>query len=262
MIHVSNVQATVDWYRDIGFTVNNTYDDECGGLSFAVLSFGSTQVMFNSGGHSSPHHRREVDLYIHTTGVDDRFAKLTDQIEVIEGPHDMFYGMREFLIRDLNGFWITFGEESAYGQLMNAMQRADVAAVQAVLDRGDVKSEWLTNALMSATSGSNKNDEIAELLRKAGANLPPSIDNETLLTYAGNYRNEATGEVQMVVADGQLFAKLGPEGSVSLVAIDEVTFRPTYLEQQRITFKLDSGKVIGFDFDEDEGVIYYTRVDD
>jgi hypothetical protein len=24
--------------------------------------------------------------------------------------HDAFYGMREFIIRDLNRFWMTFGE--------------------------------------------------------------------------------------------------------------------------------------------------------
>jgi hypothetical protein len=243
--------------------VNNTYDDECGGLSFAVLSFGATQVMFNEGGHTSAHHRREVDLYIHTSGVDDRLAKLKDEVEIIEGPHDTFYGMREFLIRDLNGFWITFGEESAYGQLMNAMQRGDGEAVRAVLDRGGIKSEWLTNALLSVSSDSNQNEEIAELLRKAGASLPPTIGSDTLHAYAGNYRNDSSGEMQMVVEDGQLFAKLGPEGSMSLVAVDEVTFRPTYLEQQRITFKLQDGKVIGFDFDEgeDEGVTYYARVE-
>ena len=28
-------------------------------------------------------------------------------------PHDMFYGMRELIIRDINRFWITFGKESA-----------------------------------------------------------------------------------------------------------------------------------------------------
>jgi orotate phosphoribosyltransferase len=31
-------------------------------------------------------------------------------VDVIEGLHDTFYGMREFTIRDLNRFWITFGQ--------------------------------------------------------------------------------------------------------------------------------------------------------
>jgi len=28
----------------------------------------------------------------------------------VEDPHDTFYRMREFIIRDFNGFWITFGQ--------------------------------------------------------------------------------------------------------------------------------------------------------
>jgi hypothetical protein len=47
--------------------------------------------MFNSGGRLSTDHRREVDLYI-------------------EGPHNTFYGMPEFIIRDINGVWVTFGQ--------------------------------------------------------------------------------------------------------------------------------------------------------
>ena len=26
-------------------------------------------------------------------------------------PNNMFYGMREIIVRDLNGFWITFGQQ-------------------------------------------------------------------------------------------------------------------------------------------------------
>ena len=53
MIHVPDVQATVDWYRDIGFTVIDTYGHDGEGLSFAILSFGNSQVMFNQGGRPS-----------------------------------------------------------------------------------------------------------------------------------------------------------------------------------------------------------------
>ncbi|HEV7398152.1 MAG TPA: VOC family protein [Pyrinomonadaceae bacterium] len=112
MIHVPNVQATVEWYKNIGFSVNNTYGDEKGGLSFAILSFGSSSVMFNSGGRPSSEHRREVDLYIYVNGVDDIYSRLKDEVEVFEKPHDTFYGMRELIIRDLNRFWITFGQDN------------------------------------------------------------------------------------------------------------------------------------------------------
>ena len=111
MIHVPDVRRTVDWYRDIGFEVTVAYDDNAGRLSFAMVSFGAGEVMFSSGGRPSAHHRREVDLYAYTEDVDGLYDRLKDRVEVIEGPHNMFYGMREVIIRDVNGFWITFGEQ-------------------------------------------------------------------------------------------------------------------------------------------------------
>ena len=111
MFHVPDVRQTVDWYREIGFEVKATYGDDGGGLSFAIVSFGGGEVMFSSGGRLSPQHRREVDLYAYTEEVDDLYDRIRDRIEIVEGPHNMFYGMREVIVRDLNGFWITFGEE-------------------------------------------------------------------------------------------------------------------------------------------------------
>lgn len=112
MIHVPDVRATVDWYESIGFRAVNTYDNGTpDGLSFAILAFGNGQVMFNQGGETSEKRRREVDLYAYTDDVDALYAQLKDRVDMIEEPHDTFYGMREIIIRDLNGFWITFGQE-------------------------------------------------------------------------------------------------------------------------------------------------------
>jgi uncharacterized glyoxalase superfamily protein PhnB len=112
MIHVPDVRATVDWYVDIGFKIVDTYDDGGEGLSFAILELGSSEVMFNQGGQSSAQRRREVDLYIYSENVDEVFDRLKDRVEVVEPPHDQLYGMREFIIRDINGFWITFAQFS------------------------------------------------------------------------------------------------------------------------------------------------------
>ena len=64
MIHVPDVSATVDWYKDIGFTVIDTFSDDGEGPSWAMLSFGSSEVMFNEGGQPSSRNRREFDLYV------------------------------------------------------------------------------------------------------------------------------------------------------------------------------------------------------
>ena len=111
MFHVPDVRRTVDWYKDIGFEVKTTYDDAGDGLSFAIVSFGAGDVMFSSGGQLSSKRRREVDLYAYADDVDAFYERIKDRVEIIEAPHNMFYGMREVIIRDLNGFWITFGQE-------------------------------------------------------------------------------------------------------------------------------------------------------
>src|SRR5262245_55134652 len=84
MIHVPDVRATVDWYKGIGFTVIDTYGDGSESLSFAILSFGSSEIMFNQGGKPSDTHRREVDLYIYTDNVDELYQRLKDRVEVVE----------------------------------------------------------------------------------------------------------------------------------------------------------------------------------
>ena len=112
MIHVPDVRATVQWYESIGFQTRNTYDNGTpDGLSFAIMSFGDSRVMFNQGGATSDKRRREVDLYVYADHVDEVYERLKDRVDIIEAPHDTFYGMREVIFRDLNRFWITFAQE-------------------------------------------------------------------------------------------------------------------------------------------------------
>jgi len=114
MIHVPDVRATVEWYQQIGFDVVATYGlGDTDNYSFAIVSFGATWVMFNTDGKPSDAWRREVDLYVYTDNVDELYETLKERVDVVEPPHDMFYGQRELIIRDLNRFWITFGQEIA-----------------------------------------------------------------------------------------------------------------------------------------------------
>jgi len=66
--------------------------------------------MFNAGGTASSAARREVDLYINTDDVNGLYETLKGRVDVQKGIHETFYGMREFIVRDVNGFWVTFGE--------------------------------------------------------------------------------------------------------------------------------------------------------
>src|SRR5688572_7989513 len=151
MIHVPDVRATVDWYQSIGFSVVATYGDETGeGLSFGIVSFGESQVMFNCDGETSTKRRREVDLYVYTDDVDEVYSRLKDRVDVVEGPHDTFYGMREVIIRDLNRFWITFGQESVFGMLISGLTEERPELMRSAIESGQVKIETHNVALAAA----------------------------------------------------------------------------------------------------------------
>ena len=268
MIHVPDVRATVDWYQGIGFTVNNTYGNDSDGLSFAILSFGSSEVMFNQGGHPSKRDRREVDLYVYSDEVDDLYRHLKDQVEVVEGPHDTFYGMREFIIRDLNRFWITFGQTSVFGMLMNAVREGDTESVRVALNRGGLKPETLTAALAAASSldnpsGDNKNAEIREMLKKAGAVSPREVDAAVLQSYVGKYKDEHGVEFNVSLKDGKLFAAAGGQQPLSLMAVGNTTFRPIAFDDYGVvTFNVEDGKTTGCVLKHGDGTMPLKRVDE
>jgi catechol 2,3-dioxygenase-like lactoylglutathione lyase family enzyme len=235
MIHVPDVRATVDWYQSIGFRVVNTYGNEsAGGLSFAIMAFGNGQVMFNQGGEASSKRRREVDLYTYTDDVDAVYSQLKDRVDVIEGPHNTFYGMREVIIRDLNGFWITFGQESMFGFLMGGVSEGNSELVRTAIDSGQIKPETLNVALAAALVKDNA--EIIELLQQAGATPPPQIDLETLQSYVGNYGGEHGPPVKITLEEGRLFAAPGAHEPVSLWPLDQVTFKPIAFDNASVIF--------------------------
>ena len=246
MIHVPDVGATVNWYEGIGFTVIETYGDDGEGLSFAVLRFGTTGIMFNSGGQASTRDRRDVDLYVYTENVDDIYERLKDRVEVVESPHDTFYGMREFIIRDLNRFWMTFGQTSVSEVLMSAVREGNTESVRVALDRGGLKAETLTRALAVASTGDNQNVEIAEMLRKAGAVSTPEVGAEILKSYVGKYEGQKGFQIDVTLEDGKLFAALGNQEPLSLMAVDETTFKPTAFDGYgTLTFNIEAGKPRG-----------------
>ena len=111
MIHVPDVNATAQWYQSIGFEIRNV-NRECvdGEIDWALLRLGQSEIMLSAGGRPSSAPRREVDLYTHVDDVDTLRRTLDGKIELVEDLHETFYGAREFIVRDCNGFWITFGE--------------------------------------------------------------------------------------------------------------------------------------------------------
>ena len=251
MIHVPDVRKTVDWYESIGFNVVARYGNETDdGLSFAIVSFGDSQVMFNQDGETSDKWRREVDLYVYADDVDEIYSRLKDRVDVVEGPHDTFYGMREVIIRDLNRFWITFGQESVFGMLISGLTEERSELVRRAIESGQLKIETL-NVALAAALANKKRDDIVQLLRNAGATSPPEIDIEILQSYVGRYQGGHGPEVEITIQDGRLFAAPGAQQPLSLWPLDQTTFKPIAFDNATVTFNVEDGQAVGLTFVQD-----------
>ena len=122
MIMVPDVARALDWYTSIGFKEIARYADD-GLVNFGMVSFGKAEIMLNMHGKPGPH---DVSLWFYTDRVDDLYqllksrqleaaqaalaGKTDDQggIEFEQDICDMFYGARQFCIRDLNGYQLYF----------------------------------------------------------------------------------------------------------------------------------------------------------
>jgi ankyrin repeat protein/catechol 2,3-dioxygenase-like lactoylglutathione lyase family enzyme len=121
MFAVRDVRATVGWYRAIGFTVHDEYEDS-GELVFARLTFGSAEFTLGPGGNPGP---RDVTLWFFTDRIQLLYeafrqrqfraaghaphADASDvEVRFEEDLYTPFYGGRQFSIRDLNGLTLIF----------------------------------------------------------------------------------------------------------------------------------------------------------
>ncbi|MGH7674284.1 MAG: ankyrin repeat domain-containing protein [Gemmatimonadales bacterium] len=135
MLGVPDVEATVAWYRSIGFELEGSHGEE-GRRDWACVRFGSAAIMFIPSDDRWRGETARLSLWLHTDRLDDLYALLKQRQleraratlagESTEGPelrftvdlYTAFYGQREFGIRDPNGIQLMFAqpvEEAASG---------------------------------------------------------------------------------------------------------------------------------------------------
>jgi ankyrin repeat protein len=126
MIRVPDVARALEWYAAIGFKEISRYEDD-GIVNFGMVSFGKGELMLNMGGKAGAH---DVSLWFYTGRIDNLYQLLKSrQLEAAQaalagepGEHegiefeqdieDMFYGARQFCIRDLNGYELYFIQDA------------------------------------------------------------------------------------------------------------------------------------------------------
>jgi len=122
MIYVEDVARSLDWYVSIGFKEIARYGDD-GLVNFGMVSYGGAEVMLNMHGKRGRH---DASLWFYTDKVDDLYQLLKSRqldaaraalagepgvhegIEFEQDIEDMFYGARQFCIRDPNGYQLYF----------------------------------------------------------------------------------------------------------------------------------------------------------
>jgi uncharacterized glyoxalase superfamily protein PhnB len=113
MLETENLKQTIDFYnRILGFTCQACFPDfeEPG---WAALEKDGLELMFTLRNEHSIIEKPTMtgSLYFNPEDVDEVWNELKDKV-TIEYPIENFdYGMREFAIRDCNGYLLQFGQQ-------------------------------------------------------------------------------------------------------------------------------------------------------
>jgi len=121
-IGVPDVVAALAWYMSIGFTEAGRWEDD-GVVNYGIVTFGGSELMFNSYLPPAP---TGITLWFRTDRIDEIYEVLKARqleaaavtmagdtgilggIEFAQDIENMFYGARQFGIRDLNGYGLYF----------------------------------------------------------------------------------------------------------------------------------------------------------
>lgn len=119
ILHVPDGQKAADYYKDVlGFTLAWGMGDP---LTFCKMERGKVEIfLFQTPEEASNTYRAKLspqfaDLYLFVRDVDAIYAELKERgADCLAEPKDYDYGMRDFNVRDLNGYILTFGQETGH----------------------------------------------------------------------------------------------------------------------------------------------------
>jgi uncharacterized glyoxalase superfamily protein PhnB len=108
MLEVTSMEETIGFYRDVlGFECRNREE------GWAVLANQCVEIMICLPNAHMPFARPGFtgSLYMRLDNVDALWQEVKDKTSVVYPLENFFYGMREFAIRDNNGYCLQFGSE-------------------------------------------------------------------------------------------------------------------------------------------------------
>lgn len=107
MLQVHDLQATAAFWRDtLGFTVDAMWPEET--PTWCMMRAGEAEIMFTYGASGAP--ALGGGIYVYPDDVRALWERIKDSVDVVDALAVMEYGMREFSVRDPNGFTVYIGE--------------------------------------------------------------------------------------------------------------------------------------------------------
>lgn len=113
MLESNDLPATIRFYTEIlGFKVDNTFEHE-GVLNWVSFIRDEVNFMFTRPNPVMKYDRIMLSgsLYVYITDIDAFYTGIKEKVTIVYPLENFIYGMREFAIKDNNGFVINFGCE-------------------------------------------------------------------------------------------------------------------------------------------------------
>jgi uncharacterized glyoxalase superfamily protein PhnB len=108
MLAVNSIDDTILFYRNLlGFECVNRME------GWACLRKDKVELMISLPNAHEPFEKPMLtgSLYFNASNVDELWDEIKDKVNVVYPTENFFYGMREFAIRDNNGYILQFGQE-------------------------------------------------------------------------------------------------------------------------------------------------------
>jgi uncharacterized glyoxalase superfamily protein PhnB len=116
-IYVHDMNATIAFYQILGFSPVMTVPENGENPVWAMMKNGNVSLMFESfkniEGRLPEISRTDggsLLLYINVKDIKRFFESIKDKVTVLSGLEKTFYGATEFVIKDYNGYVLTFAE--------------------------------------------------------------------------------------------------------------------------------------------------------
>ena len=110
ILWVDDVRATIDWYVEtLGFTETAYRED----LQWGEVEKDAVAIMFSKPNEHVEYNRPSFSgsLYMMIDDADSLWQFLKDTPHVYYGLETFEYGMKEFAIKDCNGYILQFGQD-------------------------------------------------------------------------------------------------------------------------------------------------------